>query len=127
MLIIKAAESFQRVLILIIEGDDYISDFCGRLFQDDNEISLRDTGIFHRITFGAEDIKVSFSEKIGREINIFLYILFFRLSFAAGDATNDSSTSSIHGSAIEFFSINRAAIIFKKAVLVHFNKIAIYG
>ena len=100
MIIIKAAESFQRVLILIIEGDNYISDFCGRLFQDDNEISLRDTGIFHRITFSAEDIKVSFPEKIGWEIDVFLNILFFRLSFSTRDATNDSRTSCIHGPAI---------------------------
>mgnify|MGYP003278834285 CR=1 FL=1 len=126
MIFIETGKPFQSILALIIKGNNNIPDFCCLLFQDDNEISLRDAGIFHRITFGAENIKVAFPKKVGRKIYVFFDVLFFCLCFPTGNTANDSSASCIHCPMVKFLCVNANTIVNEETFFVHFHKVSVY-
>ena len=59
---VKASISFQSVLIVFIQRNDYIPFESRAITLNDKQIIFVDAGIDHGIAFGTEYIKISFAK-----------------------------------------------------------------
>ena len=85
---IIATIPLQCVLTAVIQSDNNITDTDGAITLNNNEIAFFDSGIYHGITFGTEDVIVPFAKQRNRKAYIFLYHFFFLLRAAALNGTN---------------------------------------
>ena len=84
-ILVVAGVSFQRILVVFIQRNDYIPFESRAITLDNKQIILIDSGIHHRVAFGAEDIEIPLAKHRDREADILLNRLFLVLRIAAAN------------------------------------------
>ena len=85
--LVVAGISLQRILVVLVQRNDYIPFESRAIALDNKQIVLVNSGICHRIAFGAENVEISFAKHRDREADILLNRLFLILRIAAANRT----------------------------------------
>ena len=117
----------QRVLVLVGEGNDDLSDLGGVLLPDDNKVAIVNLRPRHGAAGGAESVEVPLAEEGHGQRQVFLHLGFLFLRRAAGDGADNGGGANrrIHPSDLR--RGERTVFVENHILLRHCHKVSVCG